>query len=76
MELIKNIEEDTTDNVVRTIQNICETKNILIRIGYFFPCTTDISYENSSRQFNKKFMKLQRIGTRFSNRILKILNFP
>lgn len=66
MELIKNIEED---NVVRTIQNICETKNILIRIGYFFPCTTDISYENSSRQFNKKFMKLQRIGTRFSNRI-------
>lgn len=35
MELIKNVEEDTTDNVVRTIQNICETKNILISIGYF-----------------------------------------
>ena len=35
MELIKNIEEDTIDNVVRTMQNIRETKNILIRMGYF-----------------------------------------
>lgn len=35
MELIKNIEEDTTDTVVRTIRNICETKSILIRVGYF-----------------------------------------
>ena len=35
MESIKNIEEDTIDNVVRTMQNIRETKNILIRMGYF-----------------------------------------
>lgn len=35
MELIKNIEEDTIDTVVRTMQNIRETKNILIRVGYF-----------------------------------------